>query len=286
MKTPAFFSRDLLPRGLLACTLLSGVQVPSARAHQFWLSPSSYVGAVGRPVTVDALAGTGFRGERKPWSPTHAIRFVARTARIIDLTQAASAGDMTWARFVPTNDGGAWIAFESTFTPIQLAAGPFDVYLQDEGLTAARNARARGIPGTPGRERYRRCAKAWLSGRDVARATFPIGMPLEIVPGAAPGSGPVLAITVLREGHPLAGALVKAWRAPLDSSGRPADPAGRDSVRIAWQAQTDARGRVSVPAREPGEWLVSVVDMVPCRGDRGADWESTWASLTFIRGSR
>jgi uncharacterized GH25 family protein len=284
MKTLGFSSLCLLTRGLLTCALLAGGWVSSADGHQFWLSPSAYTGS--DPVSVDALAGTGFRGERKPWSPAHAVRFVVRAARTVDLKRAASPGDMKWARFAPTDDGGAMIAFESTFTPIQLAAAPFDTYLEDEGLASARNARARGAPEVPGRERYRRCAKAWLSGRDVARATSPIGMPLEIVPGAAPGSGPLLAISVLREGRPLAGALVRAWRAPLDSSGRPADAASRDSLRIAWQARTDARGCVSVPARESGEWLVSVVDMVPCPDKGEADWESTWASLTFARGPR
>jgi hypothetical protein len=35
--------------------------------------------------------------------------------------------------------------------------------------------------------------------------------------------------------------------------------------------------------RESGEWLVSLVDMVPSAEPSEADWESTWASLTFAR---
>jgi uncharacterized GH25 family protein len=91
---------------------------------------------------------------------------------------------------------------------------------------------------------------------------------------------------VLDQGHPLAGALVRAWRAPLDASGLPRDPAVRDSVGPAWQGRTDARGETNVPVADAGEWLVSCVHMVPCRDATQADWESSWASLTFVRPAR
>jgi len=40
---------------------------------------------------------------------------------------------------------------------------------------------------------------------------------------------------------------------------------------------------VSVPVAVDGEWLLSVVQMVPSAAPAEADWESTWASLTFER---
>jgi len=278
MKTPG---RALF--GLLLFTLFTGLTAGSARAHQFWLAPSSYDGTPGRPVSVSAFAGTGFRGEAMPWSPAHGVRFVVRTARLVDLTPAAAPGETNWSRFVPTDGGGAMFAFESGFTGIQLAAAPFDAYLLDEGLTAARSARSRAGE-VPGRERYRRCPKAWIAGTGAARATAPIGLPLEIVPLAVPGFGPMLPIRVVRDGRPLAGALVKTWRSPLGAGVAPSDAAIRDSVGVSWKGRTDVRGTVTVPVPESGEWLISVVDMVPCREKEEADWESTWASLTFARG--
>jgi len=261
--------------------------VTPARAHQFWLAPSSYDGLRGRIVEVGALAGTGFRGERLPWSPAHCVRLVAKSAKWIDLTRAASTGDLVWARFVPSDDGGAMLAFESGFTPIELPSARFDGYLEEEGLAAPLAARRRGpAAGTTGRERYRRCAKTWLPGRDPARAAKPLGLPLEIVPAALPGADAQLPLLVLWGGRPLGGALVKAWRAPLGGNGQPADGAARDSIGIAWKGHTDSRGRVTVPVSLPGEWMVSVVQMVPCRDSREADWESTWASLTFQRAPR
>jgi len=252
-----------------------------AAAHEFWIAPSRYDAAKGGTLELSAVAGTGFRGERKPWSPDHAVRFTLRTTKAIDLARAASPGDMTWTRFVPADDGGAMVAFESDFLPIELPAPQFDAYLMAEGLDAALAAR-KGV-ATPGRERYRRCAKLWLAGSDAARAAVVVGMPLELVPERAPGASPELGVRVLWNGRPLAGALVKAWRTPLDPSGATRPVFERDSVAVAWQGRSDVAGRVTIPVHEPGEWLVSAVHMEQSTDRHQADWESTWASLTFAR---
>jgi hypothetical protein len=262
----------------LACLIAGTLACNTAAAHEFWLASSRYLGGPGAPVTVRALAGTGFRGEEKPWDPGHAIRFVAKTARSIDLTRAASPGDFTWASFAPSDAGGAMVAFESGFTPIELPAAQFEKYLADEGLDVPLAARHRVRSVAAGRERYRRCAKVWLSGNAADRATAPIGMPFEIVPLSAPGADAALRVRVLWKGRPLGGALVKAWRAPLGT-----DPASRDSIPVTWSARTDARGEIVAPVSQSGEWLLSVVQMVPCPDRDEADWESTWASLTFAR---
>jgi uncharacterized protein DUF4198 len=153
-------------------------------AHEFWIAPSRYDAVKGSTIELGAVAGTGFRGEKKPWSPDHAVRFMLRTAKPIDLTRGATPGEVTWTRFDPTDGGGAMAAFESDFLPIQLPAAQFDDYLQVEGLDGPLAARRRSA--VPGRERYRRCAKAWLAGADAARATAVVGMPLELVPERAP----------------------------------------------------------------------------------------------------
>src|SRR5881628_1823158 len=161
-----------------------------AEGHQFWLAPSEYVAPPGRALEIRAFAGTGFRGEAKPWSPAHCVRFVARTARLLDLTRAASPGDFVWARFAASDAGGAMLAFESGFTPIELPATQFNAYLEEEGLAGPLAERRRSGVDKPGRERYRRCAKAWLGGQDVARAIAAVGLPLEIVPLVIPGTEP------------------------------------------------------------------------------------------------
>ena len=267
-------------RGVLATAFLMLV-ASAAGAHEFWLTPTRYLLKAHAASDIGAVAGTGFRGETMPYSSLRCVRWTARTDRTLDLARVAGNGEMIWTRFAPADDRGALLAFESTFTPIELPAPEFNAYLKLEGLDGP--LAARGQTAAPGRERYRRCAKTWLAGSDAVRATRPVGLPLEIVPQSSPGTTLSLRVRVLAEGRPLAGALVRAWRTPLDASGLPRDPAVRDSVGPAWQGRSDARGEAVVPVTNAGEWIVSCVRMVPC-GDRAvADWESSWASLTFVR---
>ena len=183
------------------------------------------------------------------------------------------------------------IAFESSFRAIELPADEFDAYLREEGLDEPLRVRrlARDDGRDPGRELYRRCAKAWIAGRDSARASArasaPIGLPLEIVPACAPGARDALPVRVLWNGAPAVNVLVKAWRSPLDDSGPPLDPEARDSTGVAWSGRPNAEGMVVIPTMEDGEWLVSAVRMEPSRDPDVAEWESTWASLTFERRS-
>ena len=139
----------------------------------------------------------------------------------------------------------------------------------------------------PGRERYARCPKTWItsraSGRASPRLLEPLGLPLEIVPLADPTMSRSLRVRVLDHGRPLAGALVKTWRQSLDPEGRPRNAGTRDSVDVAARARTDRDGVAQLPLAGPGEWMVSVVHMVPSTVPAEADWESRWASLTFGR---
>jgi len=254
-----------------------------ADAHEYWLSLDRWIAPVGQPVALSALSGTGFRGERKPYSPERVVRLVARTGVLIDLRAASSIGELVWTSFAPSDGGGAMFGYQSEFAPIELPGAQFDAYLKDEGLDVPLQSRRSSHTTGTGRERYRRCAKAWLPGSDATRATRPIGMSLEIVPLTAPGADAKLEVMVLAEGRPLANALVKLWRAPLDARGVAPDPETRDSTGVVAKVRTDPHGRAILAVGKAGEWLVSTVRMVPCREPDVADWESTWASLTFAR---
>ncbi len=271
-----------LIRSALVMALLAMAPAP-ARAHEYWLAPSTFSAGPGDTVSIGALAGEGFVGERKRFTPQRTIRWIVRAGRDLDLTPVASGGDTTWARFAPADRGGMLFGYQSEFATITLDAATFDRYLAGEGLEgplAARRARADTLPG---RERYRRCAKAWIAGTDARRATSPVGMPCEIVPLSAPGAAARLRVRVMFEGEPLAGALLNAWRQPFAADGGLSDPARRDSIDVAWRGRTDARGEAVVPVDEAGEWLLGVVHMIPSREPGAADWESSWGSLTFAR---
>jgi hypothetical protein len=265
-----------------------GALCPSgeARAHEFWLSPSSYRPAGGDVVSVSMIVGTGFRGEVKPYAAPRTVRFLLRAASESDLAGLSTNGDPVSARFKASAGGGTLLAYESNFASIELPAADFDAYLKLEGLSGPLAARARlGAAEGPGRERYARCPKSWIGTGEAERATRPVGLTLEIVPLGDPASVDPLPVRVLLRGKPLAGVLVRGWTRPLAGTA-PVDPANRDSVGAVFQERTDAKGEVRVPTKASGEWLVSAVHMEPSADREVADWQSWWASLTFARGTR
>lgn len=252
-------------------------------AHQYWLSPSHYSPAPGELVDVAACSGTGFRGEARAWAPERCVEFSFHTNRAFALGVLAAEGSAVWARQAFSDGGGTWLQYQSNHASIELPGAEFDAYLTEEGLYGPLAERRRSPRAGVVRERYRRCAKAWFRGSDARRASRPLGQPLELVPLSRPGEAASLTVRVLWRGRALAGAIVQTWRQPLGADGRPRAVAERDSVGRVEQARSDARGEVRLGVAEPGEWLVSTVHMVPSADTTLADWESTWASLTFAR---
>jgi uncharacterized GH25 family protein len=101
-----------------------------------------------------------------------------------------------------------------------------------------------------------------------------LGFTLELVAEDRPErlhAGQSLPVRLLYEGRPLAGALVVARE--------------RDDPNAQIDLRSDADGRVMLPLSRDGEWLVKAVHMRPAPADSGADWESLWASLTFVSGA-
>jgi uncharacterized GH25 family protein len=277
----------------LACGLAGLLLAAPAMAHEYWLAPARYHAAAGERNSVSAFVGTGFRGEPKPYATTRSLRLVLAAARTVDLSRAAVNGELTFATFEMPDGDGALVAYQSNFATIEMPAAEFDAYLELEGLAGPLAARTKlGSAAGPGRERYARCPKTWIAGAGRGtnatggrRALKPVGLPIEIVPLADPGAGTTLPVRVLWRGRPLAGKLVRAWNAPLDSAWTPRDAAARDSVGPASQAITDARGEARVAIGPAGEWMIAAVHMIPCAERGEADWESWWASFTFARGA-
>jgi uncharacterized GH25 family protein len=262
-------------------------RVSPTPAHEMWLTPSHPVAAAGDTIAVRCFVGTGFRGEPKPYAAPRTIRFAQHGARDRDLTRAAVNGELVYARFVAPDPGGTLVEYQSNFATIELPAPEFDAYLRLEGLDGPLADRARqGAAAGPGRERYARCLKTWVAGNAPNRAQLACGLPLEIVPLSSPEAGGALELRVTYRGKPLAGALVRAWRAPFDTTGSARDAAVRDSVGPSAQARTDAAGIATIVVDQPGEWMLNTVHMVPSEDRAQADWQSYWASYTFCKGAR
>ncbi len=169
------------------------------------------------------------------------------------------------------------LAFQSSPAYSNLPSIRYNDYIKVEGLTPSIQARAQShTSDTPGREVYsRRCKVLIQVGGQTAKSqnqvTAPIGMSLEIVPERNPytlPAGEPLPVRILFEGRPLAGALVKLTN--LEFDGRPV------AMRL-----TDAAGRAAFIMPRTGDWLINVIWTKPVKGNRDADFDTTFSSLTF-----
>ncbi len=263
----------------LLTLLLALVASAPAGAHEYWLSTAPSRPAAGDTIAVRALVGMGFAGDVRPWQRERALRFErSDVVGAVTPDSARVARDSVWARVVARAEG-TLVWYESNFIGIELPADEFDAYLKEEGLDDPLDARSKlGQKRGPGRERYRRACKAWIAGADTAQLSAVRNLPLEIVTLNDPGSARPLHLRVLAAGTPVEGALVRAWRQPPGS-----DPSRREAVERTIEGRTGTNGEIVLTLSGSGEWLVSTVRMIPSARPDEADWESTWASLTFHR---
>jgi hypothetical protein len=259
----------------IAAALLPGV----ALGHEFWIQPDEFHPAPGAQTPVRCFVGERFRGEELPWRTPHAADFRHLSPGGEEAVRGEDgATPAAWVRFEEA--GVHVLAYRSHASPLTLPADAFNAYLLDDGLYAPLAARrAAGACDRPGRERYARYAKAAVvcgGGATSSRAASqPVGHRLELVPdtdlAALAAGAPEIALRVLFESAPLAGAVVFAA------------PAARPEEGLR-RTLTDGQGRCRFALDSTGPWMVSLVHMIACSGCSDADWDSSWATLVFWRG--
>lgn len=277
---PLSMIRSLCRAAVILGALALAAPAPAAEA---WLTPTPTLSVAGAPWTLGAFVGTGFRGTAQPYAKAGAVRFEMRDrpgqtqSKSTQLGGLAREGDTTWVAATFVDERGAMIVYESRFKTRTVPGREFDTYLKSEGLEQVRRSRAAAITtDAPARERWRRVCKTWIGGTkpEKSRATTPFFTALEIVPEDVPGASEKLTFVVLDHGRQLPGALVRVWRQ--------APGATTDSVGVALQIRTDKKGRAYIALPAPGTWMLSTVHSVAANSPE-ADWETTFASLTFVR---
>jgi hypothetical protein len=256
---------------VFAATLAAALAAAPAQAHEFWLRPSRFVCAAGETVAVRALVGEHLQGMASPYRRARTLRFelLEQDSTARDLRLLADENGDPWVQVALTSPGGAHVVYESKFASITLDGSRFEAYLEEEGLDVPRAARVlAGTTDSTGRERYRRCVKAWLHPpSDVVPPS--LGLEYEIASRGPLAARDSLVLEVRFRGEPLANALLRAWRE------------GSQEKQPARQARSDAQGRIVWGPLEPGVWLLHSVHMVPCPHPAVADWESYWTAWTF-----
>ncbi|MES2948110.1 MAG: DUF4198 domain-containing protein [Pseudomonadota bacterium] len=276
--------RSTIRTALLAC-LLS--QAPAVQAHEFWFTPVASPQAVGDTVTLRLEVGEFFTGEAAGFSipTTHALRHFSARHAVEDLRPFLPAKERE-AEVAITLDtpGTHLLAYDSTPQRITLEAGKFNAYLHDEGLDFVKTQREQaGTANQAARERYRRHIKTLIAVGPVPKAvqaldqTYAIhaSQRLEITPLQNPlalAPGDALPVKVVFDDKPLAGALVKAWHK-------------HNGQLVMIRATTSDAGQVAFNLPYAGDWMVSVVHMIPAVDsddqEEGADWDSFWGNLSF-----
>lgn len=244
-------------------------------AHDLYLMPESLRLQPGAKSTVAFHNGDDFPNSEV--APTLArLREVniVTSAGMQPMTNLRQQGKVALADFTAPADAAFLLTAHTIPNFIELQPKEFEDYLKHEHLDSIVAWRAKnGETGKPGRERYSKYVKSILhTGAPSANVTRPVGFAVEFVPLTDPASlkaGQKLRVQVLLRGQPLAGTHVEAQSLT----------AGK--VKERQLGSTDAQGEIEIPLDTPGLWKLHTIRMERLTGDKEADWESFWASLTF-----
>ena len=251
--------------------------VTVAAAHDMFVKPTRYFVPENAEVRVRLLNGTFTKSENSIARNRLADASVLspRGRAKLDTADWSVRGD-TSTFHIHSRDAGTYVIGVSTKpNAIDLSADDFNLYLKDDGIPDALEARRKsGELKKPARERYHKHVKAMLqvgeARSDLYKTAF--GYPAELIPIENPYSlkaGATLRVQTLVDGKPAANQFVQF-------GGLTADDKGIEQKDV----RSDAQGVASIPLRVAGTWYVKFINMTKLKGD-SADYESKWATLTF-----
>lgn len=250
----------LLPAGLLA--------------HDLYLIPDHFQMNPG-----DAVQFSIYSGDDFPEAKSRVVLQRLRNPTLHAQEGAPALPDfqMDGVRAISTaqtaRPGHLVLTVESEARVEGMKAGEFLDYLKEENLSQIIEARERqGEASKDARERYTKFAKTIIRvGEGDGSFNQPAGLPIEFIPEKDPLSlkpGEALPVRLLFRGAPAPGIHVIGAHTQTNSP-----------TAIAPAGQTDAEGRISIPAAS-GKWRLHAIYMERMT-DPAADWESFWATLTF-----
>jgi uncharacterized GH25 family protein len=244
--------------------------------HDTWLIPSNFRMRPGRAVRIRLATGEAFPASEVAVTPDRVLRFTARDARgVRKISEYHVEGEFLIAELKPQWQGTVMLAVETGPRTLEMPEKDFNDYLRDEQLNEVLQSRARqNKTRSPGRERYRKIAKAALCVGEVEDTTHVLaeGLLLELIPEENPCGlhvGDSLGVRVFYEGQPLAKARVVAGYSGVTGHHYPI------------QVRADADGRAAIVVDRPGAWFVRVLHLAPAGEDPEADWHTTFSTLTF-----
>jgi len=159
---------------------------------------------------------------------------------------------------------------------IEMDSDAFNEYLEHEGLEDTileRKQDGSGINGA--REKYSKHVKLLLQIGDDKTEEFKteFGFPIEFIPVTNPyeaSIGDAISFKLVSDGKPLPNHIVHF------STSMP----GKDAHENENSTRTDENGIMTMTPTQAGNWYVATIHMVKSE-EKGVDYESNWATLTF-----
>ncbi len=262
----------LCARPILILAFLAAVS--TARAHDTFLAPVSFVAASGAGIALDLTSGMAFPKLETAIKPERVERALLRDAGgTVDLPPAGAGPQSLRFQAVLRGPGVATLGVVLKPRELELTSKQVAHYLDE--ISASAEVRKRWATlkqPARWRERYTKHAKTLVAvGPDAASDrtwTEPLGLRLEIVPLRSPAelrAGEEFPVRVLKDGSPLAG-----FPLNLLAAGQ-----RKGETRV-----TDAEGRVTFRLARKGAHLLRGTELRAASGT-AIDWESDFTTLTF-----
>ncbi len=257
----------------LTC-LLSLIAI--SQAHEYWIMPTHFFFAPGEQVSLAAMVGENYEGEK--WGGGNrkitAFRHYTSTGVVDEMKvikQDTSRVDIE--PLTLSQEGTHLLTFTTNSQFLSLEPQKFNEYLKDDGLEEVIAFRSKnGESGMKSRELYRRCAKVLLQVGKKTDATFKVhtDLILDIKPLKNPyeyKSTDKPTFLILYDGKAYQNALVRCWH--------------RANNKTDMQLQrSNKNGEVTFNLSGEGNYMISVVKMERLETQE-ANWQSTWGSLVF-----
>lgn len=262
--------------------IFGGFFAASASAHEFWIEPTQYQVAVGDKIEARLKNGENFKGSTYPYLDELFTRFeminrkgtTAVTGRRGDnpaLNVEARAGGLHVFSYDSRMYSLTYKDFEKFTTFVK--SKKLDWVLEEHA--------ARGLPTDRVVETYYRYPKALVKVGSGTGRDKPTGQIFELVAEINPYSDAAkdgVRVQLLYEGAPFANADIQIFHTPAKANQGEAVDAIKDHVT------TDATGRALIPVFDGGPFLINATHIRlprPEGVDKGAHWESLWASMTY-----
>lgn len=201
----------------------------------------------------------------------------------LDITSQLSDKKGDSLRLANFEEGTHMVIYNSKNSHINLDAEKFNAYLKEDGLNEAlQYCKEHNEMGLASSENYQRSVKTIVQCGTLFDndCTKPTSLPLDIVPWRNPiQTFPIVATNSLDNknkyqiyflGKPMPALLVRHWWKTTN-------------CLVSSKIYTmDKKGWVEIESVKGGENMISCVHMVRLQHDSSAQWQSYWASLTFL----